>query len=181
MWKTLERRELLRTPRGLAVFEESVALPDGRRVDDYLRVEDGDFATIVARDEAGAFLCLRQYRHGPRAEVLTLPGGGVDPGETPLEAAERELLEETGHVGATWRSLGAFVLHGARYVARGHHFLALGCRAVQAPASGDLETATLKRIGLEDMKTGLVEGRFPIMSHAAALGGALCLLSAAQP
>lgn len=180
MWRTLAERRLLTTARGFRVVEQTVALPDGRVVEDYLQVLDRDFASIVAIDVEGRLVALEQYRHGVGAVCLALPGGGIDPGEAAEQAARRELLEETGYQAGRWRSLGEYVLHGARGVARGSHFLALDCQRIAEPTGGDLEASELRRMALSDAKTALLAGRFPIMSHAAALGGALLVLAEAD-
>ncbi len=59
-----------------------------------------DYAAIVALTADGRVLCVRQYRPAVERWTLELPSGLVDPGETPAEAALRELLEETGYQAA---------------------------------------------------------------------------------
>ena len=51
----------------------------------------------------------RQYRHAAREVLLEVPAGRLEPGEAPLEAARRELAEETGHTASTWRELACFL------------------------------------------------------------------------
>ena len=78
-------------------------------------VEDGheiartpDAVAIVALDRDGRFVLVRQRRPAADAELLELPAGLVDEGEAPLETAQRELREETGLHGGTWRELAGF-------------------------------------------------------------------------
>ena len=56
---------------------------------------------------------VRQYRYGQHSVSLELPAGRIDPGEKPLNAAKRELREETGHVAAKWTPL--LLIHPCRY------------------------------------------------------------------
>ncbi|MGH2499881.1 MAG: NUDIX hydrolase, partial [Candidatus Limnocylindria bacterium] len=57
-------------------------------------------------------MVVRSYKHGPRAVGLSLPAGYLDDGEEPLDAARRELREESGHEAEGWTSLGRFVVDG---------------------------------------------------------------------
>src|SRR5258708_2832875 len=102
-WKVISRREVLVIPRRIAVAVEEVELPDGRRVEDYVQFEIADFVVIFAQTVSNELLCLRQYRHGARRVGLELPAGRIDSPEGPIEAAQRELLEETGYRGSNWR------------------------------------------------------------------------------
>ncbi len=64
-----------------------------------------DWVNIVAID-GDDVLFVQQYRHGSQEFSLEIPGGIVDPGETHLEAAKRELLEETGFSANKWVEIG---------------------------------------------------------------------------
>jgi ADP-ribose pyrophosphatase len=57
----------------------------------------GQTVGVLALTPDGRLLCVRQFRPGPDRVVLNIPGGFVDEGETPIEAAARELTEETGY------------------------------------------------------------------------------------
>jgi 8-oxo-dGTP pyrophosphatase MutT (NUDIX family) len=87
---------------------------------------------FVAGAAGPEILAVEQHRHGVDAASLEFPGGVVGPGETPLEAAKRELLEETGHASGDWTCLGSCTPNPAIQDNRCHFFLALGC----APARG---------------------------------------------
>lgn len=65
-----------------------------------------DWATVAAFTPDGDALLVRQHRHGVDALVLETAGGLVDPGETPIDAAARELREETGYQATRLESLG---------------------------------------------------------------------------
>lgn len=83
---------------------------------DTVRLADGNLAprqyvthpgavTIVAVLPNGEILLERQYRHPLRRVILELPAGKLDPGETPLQTGQRELLEETGYTAKRWTEL----------------------------------------------------------------------------
>ena len=65
-------------------------------------------AVMLARDEAGRVLLIRQYRLPPRETLWELPAGRCEDGEPALEAARRELIEETGYRAVRWRRLTSF-------------------------------------------------------------------------
>jgi ADP-ribose pyrophosphatase len=81
--------------------------PDGRR---HLReiVEHQPGAAVVAVDDHGQVLLVRQPRPAVNARLLELPAGLIDPGEQPMDCARRELEEETGFVARALEPLVAF-------------------------------------------------------------------------
>lgn len=96
-WKTLSTTNVLNTPY-LKIRREEVALPGGTIIPDYYIIENRGWAGIVPYTEDGRFLINKQYKHGIGLEVLEFPAGGIDEGEDdPMEAAQRELMEETGY------------------------------------------------------------------------------------
>ena len=105
-----KRLDRLRNPRNQKVFERIV-------------LESVDWVNVVALDTAGRSVMVRQYRFGTSSITLETPGGMVDPGESPLAAAKRELLEETGYTGERWTSLGAVEPNPAIHNNLCHHFL----------------------------------------------------------
>jgi ADP-ribose pyrophosphatase len=65
-------------------------------------------AVMMAVDEKKRVLLVRQYRLPAEKYLWELPAGKVDPGEKPLQAAKRELIEETGYRARTWKKLASF-------------------------------------------------------------------------
>jgi ADP-ribose pyrophosphatase len=65
-------------------------------------------AVMMAVDEKKRILLVRQYRLPANGYLWELPAGRLDPGETPLQAAKRELGEETGYKARTWTKLASF-------------------------------------------------------------------------
>src|ERR1700722_15248620 len=107
-WRILGRRQVYAAPPFMEVSVETVALPDGRVIDDYHHLKTGDFVTIIPETREGRIIMLRQYRHGVRRVGVALPGGRRDGGEGPEAAARRELLEEVGVTATTCRFLSSW-------------------------------------------------------------------------
>ena len=84
-------------------------LPNGKERD-YDLVQHADSIAIVPVDQAGRIYFVTQYRIGAESELLELPAGVMEAGETPLECAEREIREEIGMAAEEMQPLGGFYL-----------------------------------------------------------------------
>lgn len=168
-WKVIDRRLLVDRSPWLKVWEEDVQLPDGRVVEGYTEVELGDYIIVAALTEDDRVITIRGYRHGARAVGLALVGGGLEPGEEPLAAAQRELLEETGYTANDWQPLGSFVGEPNRGCGTGHYFLARGARKITEPNSGDLEDMIVELTPLPDLLAATLTGEVHVIQFAAAI------------
>lgn len=100
-WKTLASEYLFRRP-WLTARRDTVQLPNGVVHDEYYVLEYPTWVNVIAITTDGRFVMVEQYRHGLQDIFTELPAGVADAGETPLETAKRELLEETGFGGGEW-------------------------------------------------------------------------------
>ena len=137
-WVLEQRRSLLRRSPWLEVFQDTLRLPDGRLVEDFYSIDLPDYAVVAALTDNGDVLAETQYRPGIGRDSWTLPAGFLEPGEEPLAAARRELLEETGFGGGEWAWLGSFTVDGNRGCGGAHFFLAEGVRRTAEVTALDL-------------------------------------------
>ncbi|MBP5562253.1 MAG: NUDIX hydrolase [Muribaculaceae bacterium] len=100
-WTTLESRYVIERP-WLTARVDKVMLPDGRINPEHYVLEYPAWVNVLAITADDKFVFIRQYRHAFDEVLTELCAGVVEEGETPLEAARRELLEETGYGGGEW-------------------------------------------------------------------------------
>ena len=128
----------------------------------FFLIDTADWVNILPITTAGEVVFVRQWRHGSERVSLELPGGLIDPHEhEPLEAAVRELREETGHEALAWQSLGAMNPNPALMTNTCHAFVATGCRVVGEllqDAGEDIEVVTVPLDRLDEtVRRGEVE------------------------
>ena len=99
-WKTLDSKYLFKKP-WLTARVDKVQLPTGAIIDEYYILEYPEWVNTIAINKEGQFVFVRQYRHGIGKTVNELCAGVVEEGEEPMDAAKRELLEETGFGGGS--------------------------------------------------------------------------------
>jgi ADP-ribose pyrophosphatase len=123
---------------------------------------------VIAVTEDGLFLCFRQVKYGVEGTTLAPVGGFLAPGEEPLEAGRRELLEETGYEAAEWIDLGTYRVDPNRGIAMAHLFLARGAHRVAEPHSDDLEEQQLLHLTRAEVERGLAAGDVKVLAWTAA-------------
>ncbi|MDX2229363.1 MAG: NUDIX hydrolase [Leptolyngbyaceae cyanobacterium bins.349] len=172
-WKTLKSKDLYVAEPWLRLSIEQIELPDGRVIDDYYRIQMQDYVVIFAQVPDGRVILLNQYKHGVGKVSLTLPGGGLIKDEAPLAAAQRELLEETGYVAASWRSLPNFISSANYRCCEGHIFVAEQAQKVAEPNSGDLEEMEVVLLPPEELVQAVQQGQVVVLGALAAIALAL--------
>ncbi|MBE6341625.1 MAG: NUDIX hydrolase [Bacteroidales bacterium] len=123
-WTVLKSEYVLQEP-WLTARRDHVRLPNGVEINDFWVVEYPEWVNVVAITTEGQLVMERQYRHSIQKLSTESCAGVVEKGETPLEAAKRELSEETGYEGGHWEEL--FVLANSGTMSNHTHvFLATG-------------------------------------------------------
>lgn len=124
-WQTLSTEYLIRRP-WLTARRDRVQLPDGRIHEEYYVLEYPEWVNVIAETADGHIVLERQYRHGNGRVATEIPAGCVEEGETPLQAAQRELWEETGYKGGEWTLLMTISPNSSTSTNFTHCYLARG-------------------------------------------------------
>lgn len=119
-----------------------------------------DASNTVALTSNDEIVLVRQFRFGTREFTLELPGGLMEPGETPQANAARELTEETGYTGTQWAFLGkvpANPVFQDHYI---HHWLLRDAQPTSEVALDVGEAVEIVLMPLEEARRGLLKGMF---------------------
>jgi ADP-ribose pyrophosphatase len=109
------------------ITTKTFQMPDGAMVEfDTVHPDGQEFAGVIGLTKDKKVVIARQFRPGPEKVMEELPGGFVDPGESPEAAARREFKEETGYEAGSMHYLGSF--HKDTYMnSVWHAFIAFDC------------------------------------------------------
>ena len=157
-WKVLESEYLVRRP-WLTARRDRLELPDGRIIPEYYVLEYPDWVNVIAITKDGQFVMERQYRHAARKISLELPCGVMEEGETPLEAAQRELLEETGFGGGQWKKLMELSPNPSAMSNTTHCFLTIGVEKIAEQHLDETEELSVLFMTKEEVKRMLNENQ----------------------
>jgi 8-oxo-dGTP pyrophosphatase MutT (NUDIX family) len=175
-WRTRNREVVLDRSPWLVVEDHTVELPTGQVIDGWSWIRTPDYVTVAAISRDGDFICFRQNKYAVDGLTLAVVGGYLEPDEPPLDAAKRELREETGYEAEDWTDLGTYAVDANRGNGRAHVFLAEGAVRVGEPDGDDLEDQELLVLSRDDVVAALLRGEFKVISWAATIAIALTRL-----
>ena len=161
-WNVLDTEEV-QDCSVFSVHRDLVRAPRSGATHAYWRIESADWVNVVPVTDDGHVVMVRQWRHGSREITLEIPGGLVDPGETPAAAAARETLEESGYGGGELIPIGVLSPNPALFTNRVHSYWARGVtRLAEIQNHGEEETA-VELVPLADLDRRVRAGE---ISHA---------------
>lgn len=156
-WRRIGSRRLQRC-RIFDLDQVRFQPPDSRPARDFWVIEAPDWINVIPLTPEGRVLLVRQYRFGTQEFTLEIPGGMCDPGEQPLEAARRELREETGFDAERIVDLGWVHPNPAVQTNRCHTYLARDVVRVGEPTPDPNEEFEQLSVPLDEIP-GLIAGR----------------------
>lgn len=167
-WRILESKYLIKD-KWMTLRADRCETSDQVIVEPYYVQEPCDWTHVVAFNEKHEILLTEQYRHGIGKVCLELPCGGIEPGERPEDAMERELLEETGCKAEKLVALPPISPNPARYANLIYPFVAFGTERIQAQALDSTEEIDFKFWPLRDVMELIRNGEFWQSLHVATL------------
>jgi ADP-ribose pyrophosphatase len=151
------------------IRQETVELPDGSVIDDFFVNHSPDGVVVVPVTAGGNVVVNRQYKHGAREIVTELAIGRHDNGEAdPMDAAKRELMEETGYSGGEWERLSTLAGNPTSSTSRLHFFLARGVTKTSDSKEDPREQVEVREVTPAEFVAMAEDGRLKTQASVAA-------------
>lgn len=144
--------------RVFSVRTDTAVSPRTGTEHDFHIIESEDWINVVPLIADHHVVMIRQYRHGSRKVTLEIPGGLVDPGDTPEKAAVRELLEETGYQAEELVQIGVVNPNPALFNNRCHTYAARNVKKIRDPMPDQAEDIEVVLIPLSDIPELIQKG-----------------------
>ncbi len=155
--------------------------PDTGEEHDFHIVEAPDGVAVVALTEDGCLVMVEQYRHPLRGVTLEVPAGVTDEGESPLEAARRELREETGYGGPAGEHVGTLELNPSWQTTRVDVVVLRGVRRSGSTANDAGEDTRVRILPADEVARLVADGGIRSSVTVAALALWRALPSSSRP
>lgn len=155
----------------IELYEDTLDLDGIKKV--YTRGVRKDYSTIVPFISNEEILVIKSYRHIVDSVQIEIPAGYIDKGESPREAAIRELKEETGYSAKDVISIGHYTLDYSMFEQLGNLFVAYDLKKVDSQSLGIMEKIQVEKIDVKEIKELLFEGKILNAASIVALYRAL--------
>ena len=125
---------------------------------DFYIIESRDWINVIPLAADHRVVMIKQYRHGSRKVTLEIPGGLVDPGDTPEKAAARELMEETGYQAEELVKIGVVNPNPALFNNRCYTFIARNIQKISEPMPDQTEDIEVVLIPISNIQELISKG-----------------------
>ena len=173
-WKVRSSKHILQLGTWLSVRQEEVELPSGTTIPTWFVLEFPNWVNVIAITKEGDMVMEDQYRHALGETHYELVAGVIDPGETPLEAAKRELSEETGFEGGEWELFMTLSPNPTNHNNLSYTFIARGVEKVREPHQERTEDIHVHVMKHAEVRELLEQGEIIQALHAAPLWKYFC-------
>jgi len=151
-WKKI-KSEIVFDHKWFTLRKDTVKLPDNTIIDDYIISERPDVVLIFPLTEQNEVIMVQQYKHAAQEILIEFPGGFFNPSEeTPEQAAQRELLEETGYSCEKILPLAQVFDNPTKDRNKTYLFIAYNCKKIQAQHLDVTENIELKLFSLKEVE-----------------------------
>lgn len=166
-WEIIKDKKVYETP--IFSLHEKKVLPDaGSDAASFYVLQAPEWINVISLTEDNNIILVEQYRHGIDEPTLEIPGGMVDEGEQPIEAAKRELQEETGYEADSWEALGKVSSNPAILSNFTHLYLATRCKKTGPQQTDGHEDINVHTMPLHEFLSLVEED---VVHHSIVLAG----------
>ena len=171
-WEILSSEYVVQSP-WYRLRRDACLLPDGTVIDAYYVREHDGFAVVFAVTASGEVVFGKQYKHGFGGFVLELPAGMIEPGESSLACAMRELEEETGYTAERFEKVAEFIADPTSSTGLSHVYVAAGAeqngsRALDPAEEIETILVPIDRV-IDEVRSGRVRAQGQVAAVYAAL------------
>jgi 8-oxo-dGTP pyrophosphatase MutT (NUDIX family) len=158
-WKVVQDKKVYETP--IFNLHQKKMTPSGpKEAGTFYILDTPEWINVIALTPDREIILVEQFRFGIEKCTLEIPGGMVDPGETPIESAIRELAEETGYTTGKWTKLGEVSSNPAIMTNFTHLYLAEDCIKSEEQHTGEHEDIRVHKMPVDDfldlVKSGVI-------------------------
>lgn len=180
MWEEVKTEHIVQD-EWIDFRKTAYRMPDGNVFEPYYSYSRRDYVVIVASDEEGRYICVKQFRQGIREITTEFVAGGIErkdgkqygdrgpaSSEDALEAAKRELCEESGYVSEEWSHLITIPSNATIADNMAHIYVAKNCKKISGQSLDEMEFLNVELYSEDEIEHMISDGNFKQAMHVMA-------------